>query len=310
MSDYTETLNPLYLKLLESARANRATSSPEEDEQKRIVNVAVQALMNSNEAQRTVIEAVIKGAQLRSHARSFMRQSLNHMVLEPGQVPILKMDEPSDVLIALSPTKSARQFVRDTRLCPPEIVLEGKHFVEQRDLTSPYSALSELILNVDETMCQEERLMIYMMKEYPVPKYSLPTLTATLNTMAKKLGVDGGTVLMGRNFYIKAIGETAFVEKWAPCTLMADLLKGGLGTWNEKFTLLTDVYRHPQLRVLENDDLILIAPKDKAGMFTDRGGWNHEPITGATEGRAGRGAWMYESLSMSVFANSFLCVKG
>ena len=65
-------------------------------------------------------------------------------------------------------------------------------------------------------------------------------------------------------------------------------------------TLVSESYRHPEHKVLEEGEFYVMADPSQLGTYADRGGVTSEPIDGTTEGIIGKGWLIYESMAMAI----------
>ena len=124
------------LKLL-TASANGEVSTMERMQRAQRNRDIVSAMFNSDAVHQELGEVMAKDLYQAANRRGFCRKFLARQDLVNGQFPTVKL-RLKDVIVtySTSPTKTETQVVRDKLFMPPEIVLEARPFVEQREINT------------------------------------------------------------------------------------------------------------------------------------------------------------------------------
>jgi len=78
------------------------------------------------------------------------------------------------------------------------------------------------------------------------------------------------------------------------------------GVYDKQWNVFSDFSRYPAHKILNRGTMYVTPDSLHLGQITDRGNWDFEVMTGATEGLPGRGAWIYESISMFINVDTVL----
>lgn len=279
----------------------------------------VRAMFNSKEVHRELGEVMAQDLYQAANRRGFARKFLARQDLVPGQFPMVKM-RLKDVVAtyATSPTKTESQVIRDKLFMPPEIILEARPFVEQREInTSSSNVLDEKYSEALEAiMVGEDRLYISAADQTVGLANDLTIISGTLTpltlmevrTNVARWDLPVPQLLMASDLYNDIVGDSSFIQAIEPVARHELIMTGELAVLYG-MAITSDAYRHPEHRVLSQGEFYAIADPVTHGQYTDRGGIDTEVLTGAIERMAGKGWWMYESWS-SVIANPRSVAKG
>lgn len=288
--------------------------------QKRSRNRAlVQAAFNSSTAHKELGEALATNLYQTSNRRGFARKFLARQDLTTGSIPMCKLYRKDTIVsYATSPTKVESQIVRDKMFFPPEIILEARPFVEQRDINlSTGDVLEEKYTEAMEAiMVGEDRLWYRSANETIGLENDLSIISGTLTpltlmevrTQVSRWNLPVPNLLMASDLYNDIVGDSSFIQAIEPVARHELIMTGELAVLYG-MAITSDAYRHPEHRVLNQGEFFAISDPTTHGQYTDRGGIDTEVLTGATEKMAGRGWWMYESYS-SLIANARSVAKG
>lgn len=306
------------LKLLAATASGEVVTSARYETEQRNRKL-VEAMFNSDRAHAELGEVMAKDLYRTANRRGFARKFLARQDLTQGQFPMVKMRmQDVTVVYATSPSKTESQVVRDKFFSPPEIILEARPFVEQRELnTSPGDVLEEKYTEAMQAiMVGEDRLWYNLANSTVGEANDLTIISGTLTPLtlmevrtqvaAWQLAVPN--LLMAADLYTDIVGDSSFIQAIEPVARHELIMTGELAVLYG-MAITSDAYRHTEHRVLNQGEFFAIADQQTHGTYTDRGGIDTEVLTGATEKMAGRGWWMYESYS-SVIANPRSVAKG
>ena len=306
------------LKLL-AASANGDVTTAERMERSARNRELVRAMFNSKDVHRELGEVMAKDLYQAANRRGFSRKYLARQDLVNGQFPTVKM-RMKDVTAtyATSPTQTQAQIIRDKLFMPPEIMIEAKPFVEQREInTSVGDVLDEKYAEALEAiMVGEDRLyktaadmMVGIDNDLTVISGTLTPMTLMeVRNMVSRWDLPVPQLLIASDMYIDIVGDSTFIQAIEPVSRHELIMTGELAILYG-MAITSDAYRHPEHRVLNQGEFYAISDPATHGQYTDRGGIETEVLTAATEKQAGKGWFMYESYSM-VIANGRSIAKG
>lgn len=306
------------LKLLQ-ATANGEVTTAGRLENARKSRQLVEAMFNSDVAHKELGEVMANSLYQAANRRGFARKFLGRQDLVNGQWPAVKMrNKDTTVVYSTSPTKVETQVVRDRLFTPPEIILQARPFVEQREInTSTGDVLEEKYTEAMEAIMVGEDRLWYMAANNTVGlENDLTIISGTLTPlmlMEVRQNVAGWnlpvpSLLMASDLYVDIVGDATFIQAIEPVARHELIMTGELAVLYG-MAITSDAYRHPEHRVLSKGEFFAVSDPTTHGTYTDRGGIDTEPLTAATEKVPGRGWLMYESWS-SVIANARSVAKG
>lgn len=309
------------LKLLTaSANGDVITSSAAEKQARAQRNrQLVQAMFNNPSVHKELGEVMAQDLYIAQNRRGFSRKFLARQDLVNGQFPSVKLRR-KDVIAtyATSATKTETQVVRDKLFMPPEVILEARPFVDQRELNTSASdvldekyseALEAIMVGEDRLWMDAANTCVGIDNDLTVISGTLTPLTLMeVHTNVARWDLPVPQLLIASDLYNDIVGDASFIQAIEPVARHELIMTGELAVLYG-MTITSDAYRHPEHRVISQGEFFAISDPVTHGQYTDRGGIETEVITGATEKIAGRGWWMTESFSL-VIANSRSVAKG
>ena len=279
----------------------------------------VEAMFNDAQAHRELGEVMANNLYQVANRKGFARKFLARQDLVNGQWPSAKLRMlDTTVVYSTSPTKVETQIIRDRLFTPPEIVLQARPFVEQREInTSTGDVLEEKYTEAMTAIMVGEDRLWYMAANATVGlDNDLTIISGTLTPMMLmdvRQQVAGWnlpvpSLLMASDLYVDIVGDSSFIQAIEPVARHELIMTGELAVLYG-MSITSDAYRHPEHRVLSKGEFFAISDPVTHGQYTDRGGIDTETLTAATEKIPGRGWLMYESYS-SVIANARSVAKG
>lgn len=254
-----------------------------------------------------------------ANREGFARRFMAKQTLGQGQPPRTHMRMKNvTAVISTSATQVHTQIVRDNLLTPPEFYVQTRPFVEQKDIvTAIGDVLEEKFVEATEGVgVQEDRtwknlvLQTVGIDNDPVTFFGTMTASGLMNlrNQVSRWNLPVDYWLVANDIWNDIVGDVSFQNNIDPVSKHELLLTGQLGVIYG-MTVISDAYRHPQHRVLDQGEMFCIANAVNHGMMTDRGGIESSPIDVSIEGIPGRGWHMTELISM-VIANSRSVVRG
>jgi hypothetical protein len=279
----------------------------------------VQAAFNSEQAHKELGEVLSTNLYQAGNRRGFARKFVARQELVQGQFPVAKMRMKNVTAVyATSPTKTESQIIRDKLFTPPEIILEARPFIEQREInTSTGDVLEEKYMeSLEAIMVGEDRLwkkcaddLVGIDNDQQIISGTLTPLgLMEVRNQTSRWNLPVPQLLMASDLYTDIVGDSSFIQAIEPVARHELIMTGELAVLYG-MAITSDAYRHPEHRVLAQGEFYAISDPTTHGQYTDRGGIDTEILTGATEKMAGRGWWMFESFSL-VIGNSRSVSKG
>lgn len=238
-----------------------------------------------------------------SVCNSFVRRVLETKELTTGRLPVFKVPEGAkEALYLVSPSKSGSATIRDTMFMPPEIVWESKPYIEKMVIDTSVSDLIEETVNeVNEgmTVCAE-RQMVSMMKSVPPIEVSnfgeFDRLELTMSSVTGPIA----SVMLGSAVFSRLKEDERFLKNFR--TTIDKRFYG------KEIEVLTDATRHPTLKCLGAQDIIVTSTPSRVGGLTERR-WDSYPLNGVSTSRPGFGVWVFTSVSMILFTGGWAWSK-
>jgi hypothetical protein len=279
----------------------------------------VQAMFQSSEAHAEIGQVMATNLYQTANRRGFARKFLGRQELVQGQFPVAKLRRKDvSVVYSTSPTKVESQIIRDKTFTPPEIMLEARPFVEQREINTSSGdvleekyteAMESIMVGEDRLWYQAANATIGVDNDLTIVSGTLTPLTlAEVRTQVARWNLSVTNMLMAADLWQDIIGDSDFIQAIEPVSRHELIMTGELAVLYG-MALTSDAYRHPEHKVLNQGEFFAIAAPETHGQYTDRGGIETETLTAATEKVPGRGWLMYEAFSL-VIANTRSVAKG
>lgn len=254
-----------------------------------------------------------------ANREGFARRFLAKQTLGQGQTPRVHMRMKNvTASIATSATKQHTQILRDNLYTPPEFYVQTRPFVEQKDivvatgdvLEEKFVEATEGIGVTEDRVWRQLAMQTVGVENDPVTFFGNMTAQGlmSLRTQVSRWNLPVAYWLVANDIWNDIVGDASFQAVIDPVSKHELLLTGQLGVIYG-MTVISDAYRHPQHRVLEQGEMFCIADAVNHGMMSDRGGIESSPIDVSIEGVPGRGWHMHELISM-VIANARSVVRG
>lgn len=279
----------------------------------------VNASFTSPEAHKELGATLADELYIAGKRDGFMRRLLTRQEVNKGSVPNIWMRLKNVVaVVASSPSQLQAQLIRDNLYYPPEFYIEGRPFVEQRMIEqSATDVLEEKYIEALEAfMVAEDRLWyrlatgtVNIANPYTNISGQLTANTlSNMRTLVNRWNIPASNLLLASDIWNDIISEPSFRDVIDPVSKHELLLTGQIGTIFG-MTVYTDGFRHPQHRVFNQGDVIVVGDAQNHGSYTDRGGINSQPIDGTHEKMPGRGWYLTQLMSMLI-ANARSVAKG
>jgi hypothetical protein len=257
------------------------------------------------------------GTELYETARreGLMRRCLMRADVVQGSIPRIPFAyKTSFAYQATSAAQIQPTLVRNKYLLPPEFYIESHLWVEEREIyQSPGDILEEKLMEGQEAIMTKEDVVMKMLLDAQVGAAN-PSLTIVGGFTPQNLGLMRSQMLQwnlpttllffASNVLNSITTNTTFGTFYDPVTQYEVVQTGYIGRILG-IQLITDAYRVPQQKVLNQGDIYLLTSPEFLGAYTDRGPVvaNEVNASSAGHGVPARGWHIFETMSM-VVANS------
>lgn len=241
----------------------------------------------------------------------FMRRVLKQEEVSQGNVPRIRVRKKNvTAVVAGGPGQVYPQFARDNYYYPPEFTISANLRIEHREMNQGTGDIMEdkFVEAQEQIMVQEDKTYLRMVNRVlglANPVQSLvggltPANFVYMRDLITRWNIPVTTVLMASNFWNDIVANNAFGTWFDPVSKYEIVNTGYLGNLLG-LTLITDAYRHPQLKVLSQGEIFMVGSPENHGAFTARGPVQSVEVNNYDKGEPARGWYMYEELSMLVF---------
>lgn len=301
------------MKMAASGQVQRKNTkiTREESEQRR--QILHSAYMDASGKQWEMLGASI-AEEIRGQAdrEGFMRRVLVGNPLDQGQVPRVPVrDNNAVAVVATSSATVEYQQLRSKVLTPAEFSLIANLYVENIDIQQVSGDILERTYNegVEAIMTGEDRLwkmgadatagiennVVY------IGSSLTPSILAQVRSGVTNWNIPATTMLLANDLWNDIIGNSDFHSLMDPVHRYDLVLNGQIGSMLG-MELITDAFRSPSQKVLEQGELYAVGAPEHHGSYTDRGGVVPTPVDGAGNGNATKG-WFLQELMSLVIAN-------
>lgn len=273
----------------------------------------VEAAFQDNDRYKELGEVLAEELYVSANKQGFARQFMRRQELSQGQIPTARMEMKNVVAIAASsPTRVETQPVRDQWFYPPEFYISTRPFIEQRDIDRSNTDIlqQKYLESMEGIMVAEDKVWLNLANQSVGIANEATSIAGTLTPLAlarvrsnvTRWRIPATALLLASDLWADIVGNQEFAVTIDPVAKHELFLEGELGQILG-MKVYTDAYRHQSHHVLGAGEFWIVGEASQHGQYTDRGGVNSEPISGAQEKVPGRGWWMTESVSF-VLANA------
>lgn len=242
--------------------------------------------------------------------QGFLRRIMVANTLRTGEVARIPMpSHDAMAVVATAANSIGYQTIRQRVFTPAEFEILADVRVESLDLEQVSGDLLEHAYNdgLNAIMVTEDRLWKKMADATVGTINPLEYIAGELTT--KNLGrlrqavagwnLPAVTCIIANDFWSDIIGSNDFATFLDPITKYDLALNGQLGTM-VGMNLITDAFRQPNQKVLDQGEIYVVASPENHGAYTTRGGIRSTPTTGANQGNSTRGWFMASPFSASL----------
>ena len=273
----------------------------------------VQAAFTDANAYRVLGEKMAEEIYMTSNRKGFSRRFLNRIELKQGDIP--RFPVRSKNVTAMWLTGNSRietQIATDRWLTPPEGQLATRVFVPQNELNQSNTDVLEekYIEALEGIMVAEDRFWYNMVLNSIGIDNNQTLVSGTLTPLAlmsvrqnvAQWGLKAVYCLMASDLFVDIVGDSSFMTQLEPVARHELIMTGELAILYG-MTLISEAYRHPEHKVLNVGEFIVVSDPLTHGAYADRGGVDSAPIDPTTERQIGRG-WLLSESFTAVIANT------
>ena len=241
----------------------------------------------------------------------FMRRILKEEPVAQGNVPRVRVRRKrTSAIVAAGSGNVYPQIARDDYYYPPEFDISANVRVEKKEIfQGTGDILSDKYLEcLEQVQKNEDVTLTTMLKKTVGITHPLQTLVGGLSvfnftymrSLITAYNIPVTTCLMASDYWNDIIASPSCGSYFDQVTKYELLQTGYLGNLLG-VDFITDSFRHPNLKVLSQGELYMLADPINLGCYTSRGPVESQEVNEATLGSNSRGWYLVETLSMLTF---------
>lgn len=254
--------------------------------------------------------AISNSINTRVEREGFMRQVLSRGNVEEGAVPRVRIRQKNvRAVVSRGPVQVYPQYVRDNYMMLEEFYVTSNPRVEEIDLRQGSGDILEdkYFEGLEAIWAVEDRTLTKMFRTAdniynPVTYFSsslTPTALQTVKYNVDRFRIPVENIIIALDLLNDLAVGNAFGQWFDPITQWEVVRTGRIGTLLG-LTLLTDGYREPTLRVLNDGEFFVLGTPEFLGGYTDRGPIESRPADDFDKAIPARGWTLREIISMGV----------
>lgn len=238
----------------------------------------------------------------------FARNLLMRVESPMGQHPKARVRRKQvTAVLMVGPSQTRPQYVRDDYVWMPGFDITAHVWVAENDLfLGTTDILDEKFVETQEAISvAEDRYWKQLADEASTINYNLQYLTGglSLSAISAVRRIMGEQTMAPVNILMSLSYWSDIMENFAPSfdpVHQYELFSTGELGSIMGLSFITDGFRHPNLKVLENDDLYFVAAPEFHGAYSDRGPIQSTEIDGRQQGVLARGWFMSEHFAAAI----------
>lgn len=270
----------------------------------------VQAAFSDPQAHRVIGEKMAENLYMTSNRKGFSRRFLNRIELKQGDIPRFPVRLKNvQAFWYTSPTRMETDIVLDKWLMPPEFQIGTRVFIPQNEINQSNSDVldEKYIEALEAIMVTEDRLWINAVRAAQGIDNNQTAIAGTLTPIAlmnvrqqvARWGLKVPYLLMASDLYVDIVGDNTFIQAIEPVARHELIMTGELAILYG-MTIISEAYRHPEHKVLNPGEFVVVSDPLTHGAYSDRGGVDSQPIDTTVEHVLGRGWVLAESFSLAL----------
>lgn len=249
----------------------------------------------------------------RMEREGFMRNLFVRADVAEGAIPRIRIRTPNvRAVVARGVAQNYPQYVRDRYIGADEFTISANPRVEELDMHQGSSdILEDKFYEAQEQIAVQEDRVVRNLMNASVGIYNnvtyfsgsfTPTLFQGLRYNVSRWRLPVANLLFASDIMNDFIVGNDFSTWYDPISKYEIIQTGTIGSMLGT-TLMTDGFREPTLRVLEDGEVYSTSMPEYTGAYTDRGPVRSNPVDGYQDGVVARGWFMFEHIS-AVLANA------
>lgn len=272
----------------------------------------LKAAFDDTKSHRVLGERMADNIYMTANRKGYMRRFLNKIDLKQGDIPRFPVRKKNvRAMLVTGPSKVEAQLATDKWLTPPELQIVSRVFVPQNEINqSNTDVLDEkFVEGLEGVMVTEDRLWLNAARATIGVSNEQSIISGTLSPLSlmnarqnvAQWGLKPVYCLMASDLFIDIVGDSSFIQAIEPVSRHELVMTGEMAVLYG-MTLISEAYRHPEHKTLEQGEFAVISDPAFHGAYSDRGGVDSQAIDGTTEKIIGRG-WLFSESISAVVAN-------
>jgi len=256
--------------------------------------------------------SIVGSIEDRAERQGILRRICKGATIRQGDVARVELKtHQAEGIIAVGPTDYGYRLLRGRVFTPQEFELKSNIRVSKMDLDqingdlldrAQQDGLSAIMVAEDRLWKRSVDMAVGIANPINYVHGDLtPRLLSQLRTQVSSWPMPVSTAIMAADYWNDIVGNDQFTSALDPVSKYDLITTGRLGTLLG-MELITDGFRAPEHRVLNDGELYVVADQDYHGIYTTRGGTQSTPTSGANQGNTDRG-WLLSSTFSFTLAN-------
>lgn len=256
--------------------------------------------------------SIVGSIEDRAERAGLLRRICKGATVRQGDVPRVELKtHQAQAIVATGPTDFGYRQLRGRVFTPDEFELKSVIRVSRMDLEqingdlldrAQQDGLTSIMVGEDRMWKQAADRSVGMANPVTYIHGELtPRLLSVLKTQVSAWPMPVSTAILAADYWNDIIGNDQFTSALDPVSKYELITTGRLGTLLG-LDLVTDGFRAPEHRVLNDGELYVVGDQDYHAMYTTRGGTQSQPTSGANQGNTDRG-WLLSSVFSFTLAN-------
>ena len=263
--------------------------------------------------------AITMDISQRVEREGFMRSILEPGELLDGSIPRIRVKQRNVTAVATKGLAQVYpQYIRESFIPADEFYITAQPRIEEKDLVQSNGDLldDKYFEGLESILVTEDRVVVDMLRlagglSNDIVNFSgtfTPAIYATVKQQIDGWRIPAGNVLIAMDLMTDIMTGATYSTWFDPISKWEIIKTGRLGTLLG-LTLITDGFRDPELRVLNDGEFFILGTPEYLGGYTERGPVQSRPVDEFDKFVPSRGWSMYELISI-VVANSRAVARG
>ena len=229
----------------------------------------LQAAFENKEAHRVLGERMAEEIYMTANRKGFCRRFLNRVDLKQGEIPRFPVRKKNATAMWVTgPTRVETEVLTDKWYTPPELQIVSRVFVPQNEINQSNSDVLEekYVEALEGVMVTEDRLWYNMSKQTVGIDNNQSVIVGTLSSLAfmgvrqqvARWGLKAVYCLMASDLFQDIVGSPDFQNAIEPVARHELVMTGELAVLYG-MTLISEAYRHPEHKVLNQGEFLVVS---------------------------------------------------